>query len=371
MHFSVMVPVKVPVITNEAIERAQAANVYLEAMAQAQENAPSEDKDALFDSVILKCNMQHARSVATPFAAAVDDAVAEAMEPYSQDTDNPEYLEFEDETEDLKHRYETGTTKAILYNGKYYGRHHFKNFRECSDGVIREITPDGKEFLSPKARQMTIVTVTFAELYGTFRKFANDNSTYHKEKKAWGYYSNPNCFWDWYSIGGRWDYGLLVKEDCTDIVGGVPGVGSDGQMPPAPEGYKWTSAARKKDICIDKMTEWSIQVTRETYAKYLGMWNGEIPLEQYMDKKADGIYRYGHCIFDPNKSIDDVLATHDFKPETALSRIFHGYLDTLNWEPGDFGYYECDSTDDWDSQFADFLADLDDDHVIVTVDCHM
>lgn len=370
MHFSVMVPVKVPVITDEAIQRAEAAKAYVAAMQQ----LPEQSEQTLMDSVILRCNLQHAASISTPFASAVEEAVAEVMEPYSQDTEDPRFCEFEDETEDLKNAFEHDTIECISYNGKYYGLYHFKNFRKCSDGVIREITANGKEFLSAKAQQMMVVTIPVKEFYGTFRKYAKEQANYCKEKKAWGYWHNPMCFWDWYSIGGRWNYGLLVKEDCEDIVGGMPGAGvRDDSAPVAPPGYKWTSAARKKDICADEMTKWSIAETRAKYDQYKAMWDGTEPLGEHIDKKPDGLYYWGRCIFDPTQSIADVLAKNDYRPENAVSRYFHAYLDTVNTTPGDgeYGYYDNECSDDWESQFADFWADLDDDHVIVTVDCHM
>lgn len=370
MHFSVMVPVKVPVITDEAIQRAEAARLYMEAMQQ----APQDSEKNLMDNVIFKCNMQHALSISTPFSSAVAEAVAEVMEPYSQDTDDPRFCEFEDETEDLKNSFETGTIECISYNGKYYGLYHFKNFRKCSDGVVREITANGKEFLSAKAQQMIAVTIPVKEFYGTFRKYAREQSNYCKEKKAWGYWHNPMCFWDWYSIGGRWDYGFLVKEDCEDVVRGIPGAGvKDDSAPVSPPGYKWTSAARKKDICVDEMTKWSIAETRAKYDKYAAMWNGTEPLGEHIQQKEDGLYYWGGRVFDPTKSIDDVLVSHNYQPETAVFRLFHSYLDTINTKPGDgeYGYYDSDCCEDWKKQFMEFWAQIEDDDVIVTVDCHM
>lgn len=373
MHFSVLVPVQVPVIPDEAIKRAEAANSYIAAIQQ-QQDEQNQQQDAIdTKNFLTRYNLQYALAVSTPFSAAVDDAVSEVMAPYSQDASDPRFLEFDDQTEYLMNRFETETLDAISFNGKLYSLHHFPNFRRCKDGIIREVTADGQEFLSAKAKQMMVVTVTAKEFYGTFRKYAKEHSDYCKEKKAWGSYYNPNCFWDWYSIGGRWNYALLVREDCQETADGISGAGDTNDAPPAPKGFKWTSAARKKDICIEEMTKISIERTKEQYQKLSDMWSGAIPLDNHLSIKGDGIYSWGRRVFDPSKSISDVLAEHNYTKETAVTRIFHAYLDTVNTKPGDGenGYYDCDCCDDWESQIADFWADLEDNDIIVTVDCHM
>ena len=62
--------------------------------------------------------------------------------------------------------------------------------------------------------------------------------------------------WDWYQIGGRWPVTFLVKADCTEYSFGERSWGNYSKKYPAPEGYMWVSAARKKDICWDVMRSW-------------------------------------------------------------------------------------------------------------------
>ncbi len=376
MHFSVLVPVKVPVVSDEAKAKAIAANLYIDALKQ---QSDTEQTGSIMDNVLHKLHLQHAQSVSTPFAAEVDEAVSEAMEPYSQDTEDPRYRIFEDETEDLKEEFETGTSAGILYNGKYYGRYDIPGFEVCKDGVVREKTSDGKHFLSPKAQQMTFVeNIPNKEFYGTFRKFAKERSYYCKEKKAWGYFSNPNCFWDWYSIGGRWRGSLLVKDTVEDAMLGIPGVG-DNSEPQGPTGYKWVDAARLKDIELEEMARQEEARIRDHQAKYKAIWEGTYvatdskdDFSRHVDKRADGLYYFGRRIYDPTVDVETVVKNHNCVASNALCSIFHAYLDTEANVPEEYGYYDKDCIEgDWNEQFNDFISDLDPDTVIVAVDCHM
>lgn len=371
MHFNVMVPVKV-LINDEANERFKAVQSYLDRLQQ-EDYTQDENSLSIIDKVVFACNKQYALSIDSVFASAVEMAVETVMEPYSQDTDNPAYLEFTDNTEDLRHSFETGNADVILYNSKYYRYHELPDFQLDSDGVIREKAKNGNTFLSEKAQKMKAVTVSNKELYKTFKKYAKEFGEYNEEMKTYGYFSNPMCFWDWYSIGGRWQYCFLVKEDCEDVYNGMSSSSKIDPLPDAPKGFKWTSAARKKDICIDEMTKWSIATTRTLYDKYAAMWSGTEPLGEHIQRKADGLYYWGNCIFDPTKSIDDVLASNDFRPETAISRCFYAYLDTINTTPGDGedGYYTSEWANDWEQAFNEFWDSIEDDDVIVAVDCHM
>lgn len=367
MHFSTLVPVKVTAISDEARKEADIAREYL----AAHENGDSKD-------VIAKVNCQHAASVVDPFAAEISNAVYEALAPYAQEADE-KYLDFEDETEWLRHEFETGIASGILYNGKYYGKFDIPNFEVCSDGVVREKTGDGKFFLSPKAQKMKYVErVPCKEFYGTFRKYADTNSNYCKEQKAWGYYYNPNCFYDWAVIGGRWRACLLVKEDVEECMRGVPGVCDDSNYPSAPEGYKWVDAARLKDIELEEMARQTEAEIRSNHAKYKAFWddpqavNQEDRILAHAKRCEDGLYYFGRKVYDPTVDVETLVKEGNCVAGNALSRIFHAYLDTEAKLPDESGYVDQDCIEgDWTEQLNDFVTDLDPETIIAVVDCHM
>jgi hypothetical protein len=366
MHFSTLVTAKVTAISDEARAEAASARAYIEA------HTNDDPKN-----IMAGINYRYAAAVVDPFAAEINNAVYAALAPYAQEADE-QYLEFEDETEWLKHGFETGFESGILYNGKYYGKFDIPNFEVCSDGVVREKTGDGKYFLSPKAQKMKYVEhVPCKEFYGTFRKFADVCSTYCKEQKAWGYFYNPNCFYDWASIGGRWRGSLLVKEDVEECMRGVPGAGDYSDYPSAPEGYKWVDAARLKDIELEEMARQTEADIRNKYDKYKAFWDDpqataeEDPVLVHAKRCEDGLYYFGCKVYDPTSDVETLVKEANCVADNALSRIFHAYLDSEAELPEESGYVDQDCIEgDWTEQLNDFVADLDPDTIIAVVDCH-
>lgn len=165
---------------------------------------------------------------------------------------------------------------------------------------------------------------------------------------------------------------LPREKNCEDVVNRVQ-IFDDGIEPtPAPNGFKWVLAAKKRDIEAEKMTEFFISQTRQEYAHCEAMWNGTEPLDQYVQKDTNGLHLWGRKIFDPTESIDDVLADADFVVETIISRKFEAYVDTINTTPGDgqCGYYDKDCIENWDDHFQNLWSALDDDDIITVVNCH-
>ena len=65
---------------------------------------------------------------------------------------------------------------------------------------------------------MHLVNYPLKKLYKTLGEYAEQyhGYVYNEEEQGYGYYSNPNAFYDWYVIGGRWPRVFLVKESCTE-----------------------------------------------------------------------------------------------------------------------------------------------------------
>ena len=70
------------------------------------------------------------------FSVAVDNAVAEKMDPYWEGTEDPRYLEFVDKTEDVKFEYENGRADFIrLPEGRFVPAQWKGGFCIC-DGKV-------------------------------------------------------------------------------------------------------------------------------------------------------------------------------------------------------------------------------------------
>lgn len=133
--------------------------------------------------------------VKNPQEKSLAKAVSELLAPYESDTDDPKYLEFEDEEDETREEYETGAAPgALLADGSYAFA------------------------FDPRVSKEKLVTspVPFKTLYSSFDIFCKEwhGVTRDPVKGRVGRWSNPNARWDWYVIGGRWE-GFFEQLDGT------------------------------------------------------------------------------------------------------------------------------------------------------------
>ena len=87
-----------------------------------------------------------------------------------------------------------------------------KNYEVVPDETKR----DGVRFVQKMERKWEYEPSR--EKYSTIDKFAKEYFGYRKVNGKYGYMSNPNAKWDWYSEGGRWSGYLTNKEGGkTDV----------------------------------------------------------------------------------------------------------------------------------------------------------
>ena len=110
MHFKTMVAVNIaPIVEDEK------RNQEIRDMIQKLSDSRSEKVNHM-----LEWQISRLRSKVTGFSSAVDDMVSEVMEPYFQDTRNPDYLEFFDMTAELREDYNSTTDCIKLPEGKLF-----------------------------------------------------------------------------------------------------------------------------------------------------------------------------------------------------------------------------------------------------------
>lgn len=100
------------------------------------------------------------------------------LEPYDEQTDNEQYLEFTDCTDEIQEKFDN--------------------------------LPDKDERLDENGKPWPYLCDK--EHYPTFESLAEDWFGYHKNADGiYGYTNNPDAKWDWYAIGNRWDGYLYDK----------------------------------------------------------------------------------------------------------------------------------------------------------------
>ena len=177
--------------------------------------------------------------------------------------------------------------------------------------------------------------------------------------------------WDWYQIGGRWPVSFLVKTDCTEYSFGERSWGNYSIKYPAPEGYMWVSAARKKDICWDVMKNWYTARDTERYNKLKEAFQtGKLPDGYYGKIQENGIFYCGECAYAADETLDEYLARVGMPKSWKYPIGVTDIVDADEWlSKNDISIGKESSS--WHEQIDTYIDDLDGEDVLVSVDYHM
>lgn len=353
MHFITLISVDIPTVEKNPEENTRIQEIIME-LEKEQETNPK--------GFMTKFNLARFRGLSSEFARAVYNAVDAKMEPYCFDTEDPEYVEFCDETEELQHQYKTRTCDCIrLPDGR---------IAELGDSVLRyrfDIRGNKvyqkkygmlkKEKRSHKAKKMKAMpNYPVKKLYKTFKEYADTRSTFFATEQAYGYFYNPDGFYDWYVIGGRWPDVFLVKEDCEEYsIGEISAEMCDLQ---APMGYRWVVAARKKDIQWAEMRQLELLEIGQMYDKLRQAFEvGKLPAEWHAQITSEGIFRGNRELYIAGEEREQFISRLGYADENMYTRLFAGFL-------SDSGFEEDQEL------LREYIENLDENAVLVAVDCH-
>ena len=177
--------------------------------------------------------------------------------------------------------------------------------------------------------------------------------------------------WDWYQIGGRWPVTFLVKMECAEYSFGERSWGNYSKKYPAPEGYMWVSAARKKDICWDVMQNWYTVQDTERYNKFKEAFQtGKLPDGYYGKIQENGLFRYGECAYAADETLDEYLARVGIPKSWKYPIGVSDIVDADEWlSKNDIRIGKESSS--WHEQIDTYIDDLDGEDVLVSVDYHI
>lgn len=200
--------------------------------------------------------------------------------------------------------------------------------------------------------------------------------TYDSKNNTYGYYCNPNAFWDWYSIGGRWPFQFLVR-DTAERINGERTWGNEDAVCKAPEGYIWVCGARKRDIAWDLMKEWELQHAKKRFKLLAETFrSGKAPEGSFWKITEDGVFSFLTQIYFKNESEDAYLRRNGLAPDQRMVPGAYSFLQDGDWHSkGDMGWWGISSNDKkpdaWRQMLADYIDSIPDDHLIVGIDCHI
>lgn len=131
--------------------------------------------------------------------SAIEVLVAKMLEPYNEQTKDKQYLKFVDEEDEMRAEFATGARSMVRTPDGDLLEPWNERFRVRGIGIGSDThrVPDDCQR----------VEIPFKEFYADFHAFAED---YHghdgpdEETGRYGHWRNPQGYWDWWQIGGRW-----------------------------------------------------------------------------------------------------------------------------------------------------------------------
>lgn len=320
------------------------------------------------------------------YASFPDEVVAnvcDLMEPYNGVTENPAYLEFYDQTEEIKDQYDNGTVDCMKLPG---GRIIVTPY---ADSGIRFIIRDGKVYENGRGpvgqakrtkrakRIKALPDYPWKKLFPDFKAFADSwgHVDYCEKMDAYGYFVNPEGRWDWYSIGGRWPYLLLVKDTCEEYYEGSKSYKYDGYDPEVPQGYICTSAARKMDIEWQAMRDWRCRDLARSYVEHRRFFlTGKNGSDTFAERVEDGICLGGKYLYHKGETFEEYAARKGFGANGYPINA-NSLCSDKGWQSIDEGHWKRSGAESvaeaWRKEVADFLDSMKDEDVLVVMDCHI
>ena len=360
-------------------------------------NAPKYEIDTNIDKLISD-DLEHLKKMDDPapafislhkkelfcmresFANTVGSATCDLVWQFSEDNNYSKFAEFYDLTDDFRQQYENESADCFKHpNGSYFSsRSRFGlNFIIGDDNKVyqAEYGRLGNKKRSKKAKKLKAIrNYPFKKMYKTFEAFLRSEHYwfYDKEHDSYGYMCNPKAFYDWFAIGGRWPFVFLVKEDCSEYLECTPYPDMPKEKP-APKGYIWVCAARKKDIQWKEMYKYSKEMAEKDYNMFKKAFEERtLPEGVHGNITDEGISNFNRDLYVKDETFPEYLSRNRIIRKYKYPSFCYGFI-----EGDDYVLNECWDGDRnvkeriWHKKICRFIDSLDDETVLVGVDCHM
>ena len=373
MHFVILVPLTIPEVEENEIENAKMAEMVKQLEAHLQEKP---------DSIMGQIYLERYRGLLSSFARTVDAEIEAKMEPFGEN--NEEYFQFFDYTDDLRSEFENDSADCVKMPGGNFVPLNYHCYPVLvdrfiiKDGLVYQAHagPLKHEKRTKKAKKMKAYpNYPYKKMFRTFEQYAKVCSDYDYDEKGqgYGYWCNPDAFWDWYVIGGRWPRMFLVKNECTEF--SIGDRHKDIESLDAPDGFKWVVAARKKDIQWAVMKDWKYQKAFEEYGILKRAFETkQLPEGRYGKITEDGILSFGDMAYRKGEILEQFLHRRNLDDDLKYPVLVYGYLSDESY----VDEYSLTGIEDkeerrhaWHEKVIAFLDAQDDDTVLVGVDYHM
>lgn len=373
MHFHSLAVIQIPYMEEDMEENAKVSAC----LAQLEQQYAADPKNIVYGFYIekLKGNLNS-------FAREVFSSIDSLMHPYGSESED--CYEFCNQKDQVQSDYENRSCDCVrLPDGRIVSRYDYavSGKFEIRNGQVYE-RKSGQLKQSKrthKAKKMkALPDYPFKKLYKTMHDYAIDycNYEYDEESHGYGFYCNPYAMWDWFQIGGRWPVTFLVKDTCTEYSYGERSWGNNELEYPAPEGYMWVSAARKKDIEWAVMKDWYIQQAKKRFNALEAMFVSRLAEPDDHLRVEDGcVYSYWELIYKIGETEEEYLNRLGYPDSRQYPVSFCDLIDENHWNAQEHDYKSPENDEvlaqTWEETIQQYIDDLDDDDVLVSIDYHM
>ena len=169
MHYSTLVTVDIEPCIEDEKRKAEAQELLQEIENQKKENPEHH--------IMLDIYQSEIKMRSTVFSSRMAEEVDAAMEPFYSETDNPDYLEFEDKTEEYRGEYENGTVNLVRFpNGTVLTERQYAVWHkyEIVDGRLYERNwgPLHHRKRTKMCRRIQVIeNVPYSKVYQSFEEF--------------------------------------------------------------------------------------------------------------------------------------------------------------------------------------------------------
>lgn len=311
----------------------------------------------------------------------IGDNVDQQLAPYADQEFEDQYAVFENKEDEYRNEYENETIEAVIVDGEFHTKY---------DDIFRKKTASiGSDWVYPK--NAVFKKMLYKEFYPTMEDFLSQWHGVHSvdEKTGlYGYWTNPNGKWDWYSIGGRWTGYFLPKDGASG------NLGRSGAFDNSPR-KGWVDQIRLGDIDFEAMRADAEQAANDVYDTIENIVQGrQIPswtaiIKKHGDNIEAARNEYNnHPVIKSFHESDFQWFGIDLEGEYGQGReayvakcrnrvaVTYAVLKDGEWfqkgEMGMFGDSHGEMTQDsWNEQFCRLIDSLSPDTVLTLVDCHI
>lgn len=324
-------------------------------------------------------------------AEMTDSSILEAildqiMEPFNESTDFHEYMEFEDLTEEMKEAYDKKTVDMVQFPDGHrctvMDSEFYLRFQKIDDGRIAEFLDKGRKVSAVTKESAALIYLPEQPFkdFCSFERYCEEYEDLAQEEDGrWGRWSNPNAYWDWWTIGGRFS-GLLMAKETSETALFIPREQVSQFVPPT-----LCNGVKMRDFDWEGLRKLQMETDERRY-KILSeafLTHDTSALHGPYSIKEDGIYNiFGEAVYKAGQTLQDFMGTRydNFDPEGQWKNYplsTFAFIDTDGeWHgKGEMGWFGVSFNDKeaeaWEEEMQAFLKSLNEDDYLVILDCHI